>query len=51
MGPVLREMRGRLQAWMERTNDPLLHGPVPAPAGARVNDPNGLSPRDTPRVV
>lgn len=26
---VLEDMRGRLQAWMERTDDPLLKGPVP----------------------
>jgi N-sulfoglucosamine sulfohydrolase len=46
---ALREMRGRLDAWMRRTNDPLLHGPVKAPAGAVVNDPDGLSPKETPR--
>src|SRR6266568_1547767 len=34
---VLAEMRGRLEAWMTRTDDPLLRGPVPAPPGAQVN--------------
>jgi len=49
---VLNEMRDRLQAWMEATDDPILRGlPVPAPAGARVNDPDGVSPRETPREV
>ncbi len=42
--PALQEMRGRLDAWMQRTNDPLLRGPVKAPPGAVVNDPNGISP-------
>jgi hypothetical protein len=28
---------------MEQTVDPLLDGPVPAPAGAFVNDPAGVS--------
>lgn len=32
---VLEEMRGRLEAWMEQTDDPVLRGPVPAPADAR----------------
>lgn len=48
---VLVEMRGRLERWMTRTNDPLLRGPVPAPKGAKVNDPDGGSPRDTPRLI
>jgi len=39
-------MRGRLDRWMERTDDPLLRGDVPAPSGAQVNDPLGLSPRE-----
>ncbi len=50
-GPVLEEMRGRLQRWMEATDDPLLRGPVAAPKGARINDKRGRSPRDEPRLV
>jgi hypothetical protein len=46
---ALEEMRGRLDAWMKRTNDPLLHGPVGAPAGAMVNDPDGVSPQEPVR--
>ena len=37
---VLNEMRSRLAAWQQSTNDPLLKGPVPLPAGARASDPN-----------
>lgn len=43
---ILEEMRGRLDAWMKRTSDPLLDGPVPAPAGAKVNPADGVSPRE-----
>ena len=32
---LLDDMRARLQRWMERTDDPLLKGPVPAPLGPR----------------
>jgi len=45
----LADMRSRLDAWMKRTSDPLLEGPVGAPAGAVVNDPDGTSPKETPR--
>ena len=41
---ILQEMRDRLDNWMQVTNDPLLHGPIVAPAGAQFNDPDGLSP-------
>jgi arylsulfatase A-like enzyme len=37
------ELETRVQEWMEQTGDPLLDGPVPAPAGAFVNDPAGVS--------
>jgi N-sulfoglucosamine sulfohydrolase len=46
---ALRDMRARLDAWMRRTRDPLLAGPIKAPAGAVVNDPDGLSPNEPTR--
>jgi N-sulfoglucosamine sulfohydrolase len=46
-----REMSERLDRWMKRTNDPLLHGPVPAPHGAQVNNPSGLSPKEKTEVI
>jgi N-sulfoglucosamine sulfohydrolase len=49
--PVLAELRARLDAWMRETDDPLLAGRIPAPAGAVVNDANGLSPREQPMPV
>ena len=48
MADVLAQMRNRLDRWMRETDDPLLAGPVPAPAGAKVNDSDGLSPGDPP---
>ena len=41
-----REMRGRLDAWMKRTGDPLLKGRVAAPPGAKVNPEDGTSPKE-----
>jgi N-sulfoglucosamine sulfohydrolase len=43
---IVADMRRRLDSWMERTSDPLLDGPVKAPKGAVVNDPNGTSPKE-----
>jgi arylsulfatase A-like enzyme len=48
---VLTEMRQRLDRWMKATNDPLLNGPVPAPHGSQVNDPDGVSPKEKPDPV
>jgi N-sulfoglucosamine sulfohydrolase len=45
---VLAELRGRLGDWMRTTDDPLLGGHVPAPAGAEVNDPAGISAAEAP---
>ena len=49
--PFLSEMRQRLARWMQSTNDPLLRGPVPAPSGAIVNDPDGLSPNEPTKTI
>jgi arylsulfatase A-like enzyme len=49
VGHVLEEMRERLNRWMRGTDDPLLRGKVPAPDGAKVNDPDGLSPKEEVR--
>ncbi len=43
---VLAEMCSRLDAWMKRTDDPLLTGPAEPPPTAQLNDPEGLSPSD-----
>jgi arylsulfatase A-like enzyme len=41
--PVLEDLRGRLDAWMRATDDPLLGGDVPLPPGAAANDPDDRS--------
>jgi arylsulfatase A-like enzyme len=43
---TLAAMRQRLTAWMRQTRDPLLDGPIPAPFGATLNDPDQSSPND-----
>jgi N-sulfoglucosamine sulfohydrolase len=48
---ILEEMRTRLDRWMKENNDPLLHGPVPAPQGAELNDPDQMSPSYPTRFV
>lgn len=48
---ILQEMRTRLDHWMLSTDDPLLHGPVPAPPGAELNDPDQRSPSDLTHIV
>lgn len=48
---ILEEMRTRLDEWMESTHDPLLRGPVPAPPGAELNEPDQMSPSYPTRFV
>lgn len=48
---VLAEMRGRLEGWMQATDDPLLRGPVEAPPGATVNEQWQVSPDEPPRPI
>jgi len=43
---ILADMRSRLDAWMKRTNDPLLAGEVPLPIGAKVTLPDEIDPTD-----
>jgi arylsulfatase A-like enzyme len=43
---VLSDMRQRLGAWMEATDDPLLSGPIPPPEGAVCSEPTDVSPGD-----
>lgn len=49
---ILEKMRSHLRRWMDQTHDPLLEDEtIPAPCGARVNDPDGASPREEPHTV
>jgi len=48
---ILQDLRIRMERWMEETHDPLLDGMLPAPPGAVVNDPDGLSPQEIPKTA
>ena len=47
----MRELSGRLEAWMRDTGDPLLDGPVPPPPGAEINDPDQLSASEPTHIA
>lgn len=42
---IYRDLSNRLNRWMQETNDPLLKGQVPMPAGAVVNKLSSVSPK------
>jgi N-sulfoglucosamine sulfohydrolase len=48
---IKTEMENRLQSWMRDTTDPLLKGPLAAPAGAILNSPDQSSHRDTTNTI
>jgi arylsulfatase A-like enzyme len=48
---ALADMRGRLDAWMHETEDPLLDGPVEPPPGAMLNEQWQVSADDPVRIV
>ena len=48
---VLKDMRARLDRWMQATNDPLRHGPIQAPRGASYNSPDAFTAGEPLTVV
>jgi arylsulfatase A-like enzyme len=48
---TLSALRGRVEAWMEATDDPLRLGPIEPPPGAVVNAQTAISPAEEPRGI
>lgn len=48
---VLTDMRARLDRYMQRTDDPLLDGPAPAPKGAKITLSDEHGPEGRHRIV
>lgn len=46
---VLRDLRGRLDRWMQETQDPLLGDEFEVPNGLLLNDSDAVSPNDPPK--
>ena len=41
---ALADLRRRLDVWMAETDDPIRHGPIPPPPGAKVTPHDAVSP-------
>lgn len=51
MATVLADLRGRLNRWMEETDDPIRNGPIPLPTGVQATDPDAFSPGQEPLLT
>lgn len=50
MQDVLVDMRKKLDDWMQRTNDPILNGPVKVPSGGSETPQDIYSPREAVKI-
>jgi hypothetical protein len=48
---VLADLRDRLKEWMVNTDDPLLHGPIAPPVGARINSQSQRSAEEPTQII
>jgi arylsulfatase A-like enzyme len=48
---IREQLSSQMKQWMRNTDDPLYLGPVAAPPGAQLNDPDQLSPTDPVTIV
>ena len=48
---IKEELRESLHQWMQETNDPVCHGNVPLPKGAKTTDPDAFSPEQEPLII
>ena len=48
---VLDNLRERLHQWMVQTDDPLLHGAIAPPVGARVNSQSQRSAEEPTQLI